>query len=151
MNEPLFQHVLVPTDGSENSIKAARLAFRVAAASAAAVTLLYVIDAAVLEEIARFSEQQRTEIQQELRQNGLQYLNYLDMLGRDAHLTMQQVIREGEPYQEIVALATELGADLIVMGHVGRRGPRRILIGSVTERVLEFANCPVLVVKDHED
>ncbi len=56
-------------------------------------------------------------------------------------------VREGEPYQEIVALADEIGVDLIVMGHVGRRGPRRILIGSVTERVIEFAHCPVLVVK----
>jgi nucleotide-binding universal stress UspA family protein len=37
--------------------------------------------------------------------------------------------------------------DLIVIGQVGSRGPRRILIGSVTERVIEHAPCPVLVVK----
>jgi nucleotide-binding universal stress UspA family protein len=37
--------------------------------------------------------------------------------------------------------------DMIVMGTLGRRGAERILIGSVTQRVIEYATCPVLVVK----
>lgn len=52
---------------------------------------------------------------------------------------MQKEIREGEPHEEIVALADEMGAGLIVIGHVGQRGPRRIFIGSVTELVIESA------------
>jgi nucleotide-binding universal stress UspA family protein len=51
------------------------------------------------------------------------------------------------PYRVILALAAELGADLIVMGTVGRKGPRRVLVGSVTERVIEQSPVPVLVVK----
>ena len=72
---------------------------------------------------------------------------YIDGLAHQTNLTLQQEIREGVPYEEIVALAAAINADLIVMGHVGRRGPRRILIASVTERVIEFAHCPVLVAK----
>lgn len=45
------------------------------------------------------------------------------------------------------AAATHLTADLIIMGHTGRRGTTRVLIGSVTERVLDYAPCPVLVMK----
>ncbi|MBC7260826.1 MAG: universal stress protein, partial [Chloroflexi bacterium] len=78
---------------------------------------------------------------------GQRYLNYLTRLATDANLKTKQVIRYGTPYSEITSLANEEGADLIVIGQVGRHGPRRILIGSVTERVIEYANCPVLVVK----
>ena len=147
MSEPLFHHVLVPTDGSESSVHAAELAFRIAHANTARVTLVYVVDTVVLDELARFSEQQQAEVRQELRESGWQYLAELERLAQQWNLEVHREIREGEPYQEIVALADEIGADLIVMGHVGRRGPRRILIGSVTERVIEFAHCPVLVVK----
>ena len=143
----LFHHLLAPTDGSESSVAAAQLALRVATALGARVTFLYVVDSAVLEEIARFSASQRVEVAQELRQNGLHYLSYLESLALTAKVATDQEIREGEPYEVIVNVANERGADLIVMGHVGRRGPRRILIGSVTERVIEFAHCPVLVAK----
>jgi nucleotide-binding universal stress UspA family protein len=51
------------------------------------------------------------------------------------------------PFSEITNLAREQGVGLIVIGQMAGRGPRRILIGSVTERVIEHAPCPVLVVK----
>ncbi|MCB0061335.1 MAG: universal stress protein, partial [Caldilineaceae bacterium] len=139
--------ILVPIDGSQNSVQASELAYRMAKLSGAHVTLLYVVDSAVLDEIARFSAQQRAEVREELHENGRQYLAYVEGLAQQENLTVQQEIREGIPYEEIVVLATAVGVDLIVMGHVGQRGPRRILIGSVTERVIEFAHCPVLVAK----
>lgn len=147
MTDPLFHQILIPTDGSQNSVQASQLAFRIANLSGARVTVLYVVDSAVLDEIARFSAEQRAEVQQELYENGKQYLAYVEGLAQQANLTIQREIREGVPYEEIVALAATIGADLIVMGHIGQRGPRRILIGSVTERVIEFAHCPVLVAK----
>ena len=147
MTDPLFHQILIPTDGSQNSVQASQLAFRIAKLSGAQVTVLYVVDSAVLDEIARFSAAQRAEVQQELYENGKQYLAYVEGLAQQANLTIQREIREGVPSEEIVALAATIGADLIVMGHIGQRGPRRILIGSVTERVIEFAHCPVLVAK----
>ena len=147
MTQQLFRHILVPIDGSQNSVQASELAFRMAKLSGAHVTVLYVIDSAVLDEIARFSAQQRAEVREELHENGRQYLAYVEGLAQQENLTVQQEIREGIPYEEIVVLATAVGVDMIVMGHVGQRGPRRILIGSVTERVIEFAHCPVLVAK----
>jgi nucleotide-binding universal stress UspA family protein len=143
----VFHQVLVPTDGSENSVQAALLAYRIVRLCGAALTLVYVVDTAVLGEIARFSAHQQAEVRQELYENGRQYLDYLESLAAAEHLAVQSELREGIPFEEIVDAAGRLAADLIVMGHVGRRGPRRILIGSVTERVIEFAHCPVLVVK----
>ncbi len=55
-------------------------------------------------------------------------------------------VRSGNPGEEIVALANELGAELIVIPSHGKHRIQRILLGSVTERVLRLANCPVLVL-----
>jgi nucleotide-binding universal stress UspA family protein len=58
--------------------------------------------------------------------------------------------RIGSPAQEILQLAEELGADLIYIGSHGRRGLERALLGSVSERVVREARCPVLVARHKE-
>jgi nucleotide-binding universal stress UspA family protein len=61
-------------------------------------------------------------------------------------------VRRGSPAEHVVQLASHLDADLIIVGTHGRRGFERLLLGSVAERILRLARCPVLVVrpKDHE-
>lgn len=57
----------------------------------------------------------------------------------------------GDPASEIVAVADELGADMIVLGTHGRTGLKRLLMGSVAEAVVRKANCPVITYKEpHE-
>jgi len=60
-------------------------------------------------------------------------------------------LRMGEVALEIVALAEELQADLIVMGSRGLGGVRRALIGSVSDSVVRHAHCPVLVVRPEKE
>ncbi|MEK6681971.1 MAG: universal stress protein, partial [Nitrospirota bacterium] len=57
------------------------------------------------------------------------------------------IVKIGEPYNVIISTAKEKKVDLIVMGSHGRRGISRLLMGSVTERVIGHASCAVLVVK----
>jgi nucleotide-binding universal stress UspA family protein len=59
-------------------------------------------------------------------------------------------LRMGAVSLEIVALAKELQADLIVMGCRGHRGIRRAIVGSISDAVIRHAPCPVLVVRSHE-
>src|SRR5215217_2120088 len=59
-------------------------------------------------------------------------------------------LRMGVVDLEIVALAKELGADLIVMGCRGHRGIRRAIEGSISDAVIRHSPCPVLVVRSHE-
>jgi nucleotide-binding universal stress UspA family protein len=59
-------------------------------------------------------------------------------------------LRMGQVDLEIVALAEELGADLIVMGSRGLGGVRRALMGSVSDSVVRHAHCPVLVVRQEK-
>lgn len=60
-------------------------------------------------------------------------------------------VRVGSPADEIAQLAADLDADLVMVGTHGRRGVRRLLLGSVAEGTMRLARCPVLVVrpKDH--
>ena len=70
---------------------------------------------------------------------------------RDEHLTDTnvelQVVRHDSPGQALVETAKSSPADLIVVGSHGRTGLRRVLLGSVAERVVRLAHCPVLVVR----
>ena len=56
-------------------------------------------------------------------------------------------LTDGEPYAEILRVAEDDGCDLIVMGTHGRKGLRRLLMGSVAEQVVRQASCPVMTVK----
>ena len=65
---------------------------------------------------------------------------------------MEPLIREGDPVSEILSQATDMKADLLVMGTHGRSGFERLLLGSVTEKILRKASCPVLTVpRRHPD
>jgi nucleotide-binding universal stress UspA family protein len=66
-------------------------------------------------------------------------------------VTARGVVKVGAPWQEIVRLATDEHADMIVMGTQGRTGLDRLLLGSVAERVVRNAPCPVLTVRPHPD
>lgn len=146
-SQNLFKHVLSPIDGSACSINAGRLAIDLAAALQAQITFVYVVDTATIEELARASQRPTEQMEKDMEANGQNYLRHLAQQATAQGLEVRQTVRLGVPYAEITGLAKTNGADLIVIGQVGRHGPRRLMMGSVTERVIELAPCPVLVVK----
>ena len=141
-----FTHILIPTDGSDNSIQAGRMAIQIAAMHHSRVTLVYVVDSATVDEIAGATAKTSAAIRRELEIQGRRYLDYLIRLAGASNVQAEQLIREGTPYREIADLARERDVDLIVIGRVGCRGARCALVGSVAGRVIEYAHCPVLVV-----
>jgi nucleotide-binding universal stress UspA family protein len=76
----------------------------------------------------------------------------LDAAGQDwwAGLKVRRAVRFGHPVEEICHYANKNGIDMIVMGTHGRSGLSRLLMGSVTERVLRISPCPVVVVRHPE-
>jgi nucleotide-binding universal stress UspA family protein len=67
---------------------------------------------------------------------------------QQAGLQGDSVIVEGTPFQTIIDTAKDKGADLIVMGTHGRTGLTLALMGSVAEKVVRLAPCPVLVTRE---
>jgi nucleotide-binding universal stress UspA family protein len=94
----------------------------------------------VEEELQRTSEQRARE----LLDAEVEKLRSVGGTVAQAHL------REGGPAQEIVGLAEEIGAGLIVIGSRGFGGIRRALMGNISDSVVRYAHCPVMVVRREE-
>jgi nucleotide-binding universal stress UspA family protein len=142
-----FTHILVPIDGSPPSIGAGQLALQIASTHQVPVTLAYVVDSIAAEKMSTATSRPLDSVYTDLERKGRTYLEYLGRLARNRGLPVEQVTRRGIPHREIADLARECSADLIVIGQVGIHGPNRAHIGSVAQRVIESASCPVLVVR----
>ena len=64
-------------------------------------------------------------------------------------MTVDGVLREGVPWEEINAVADAIDADLVVIGTHGRRGLTRALLGSVAENVVRTAHRPIVTIRGH--
>ena len=140
--------ILISTDGSESSIRAAEYGINIAKTLGAQLMVVYVIDSVVLDEARTFFKAgEQEDVERKLKQAGQGCVNYVLGLAEKEGVKAASSIAKGIPFEQIVNLAEESNVGLIVMGTHGRRGPDRILIGSVAERVIEYSPCPVLVVK----
>jgi nucleotide-binding universal stress UspA family protein len=137
---PLYQRIVCAIDFSEHSKRALRLSLELAARIGVRVSALHVIDfllaeaAAVAYDVKRLTEDADRELRALVG----------EVAGSAANVEV--AIRTGRADREIVAHATTIGADLLVMGTQGLGGVRKLLFGSVTERVLRSATIPVLAV-----
>jgi nucleotide-binding universal stress UspA family protein len=133
--------ILHPTDFSERSEPAFRLACALARDYGASVVVLHVVPppATRAEEVARLPPDDYHE------QLWREFL--LRMTSPEPGVRLGCRLEDGDPGKEIVRVAEELGCDLIVLSTHGRTGLRRLLMGSVAEQVLRTAPCPVLTVK----
>ena len=145
LNFKHIQKILIPTDGSDYSMRAAEYGISIAKMLDAQVMVVYVIDEVVLDQLSKVTE--RESVERELKQDGQRYINYVLGLAEKEGVKADSILAKGRPFEQIVHLAKRLNTCLIVMGTYGRRGTERVLIGSVAERVIEYSTCPVLVVK----
>ena len=143
--------ILIPVDGSEASLAAHRLALETARAFAAEVILLYVVDTSALDEIVRLSGRERPHLLREMQESGMKLLQSLSQEAQQQGVAARVDIQTGMPDEVILDEAIRQQAGLIVMGKIGRKRHRRSLLGSVTERILEAADLPVLVVSPRQD
>lgn len=69
--------------------------------------------------------------------------------GEGMGVAVKRIVRKGDPANEIIAVSKDY--DLIVMGTLGLTGLSHFLVGSVAEKVVRFASCPVLVIRPHKN
>ncbi len=139
-----FARILLPFDGSRFSRRAAGEALKICQAYGSEFMVLSVLDAppGFMEDAPEVAEDLLTRLKELAAEVKAQ--------AESQGIRSQAAVRQGPAYQVITAAARETGASLIVMGSHGRTGLKRLLMGSVTERVIGFAPCPVLVVKGKE-
>ena len=139
--------ILVPTDFSETSMAALKYALPLAESFGAELHLLHVIDLAAGQYLAAEMAMvpgPATEAEAHARADA----ELAALLTRDemTEYRARLVTMRGAPFASIVAYAREQHIDLIVMGTHGRGAVAHLLIGSVAERVVRKAPCPVLTI-----
>ena len=147
MND-VFRRILVPTDFSPCSESAWRLAQRLATALGSELILAHVFLEGTLWSESPFNMARVRELFADQERRAEATLDAWAAAARSAGLTAGMVIRHGIPHDEIVTLAVQKGADLIAIGTHGRGGVSRALLGSVADRVVRLASCPVLMVHE---
>jgi len=126
-----LKRIVAATDGSKFSEAAVKEAIGIAKACRSSLTVVCVVKP---DRLVDHKEEAR-KIVEEVRKNA-----------SGANVETQAIVPEGEPYETIIQVAKEKNAGVIIMGSYGRTGLKRLLMGSVTEKVISHAPCSVLVV-----
>lgn len=145
------RNILVATDFSEDAEQAFETAIDIAATYRARIFLLHVIGGTFQQAVADYHIDQRT-LERLLNESIIfsdeklhEILNKFPKT-RDVKVITQ--VRKGLPTEEILREAAERGVDLIVIASHGKTGLKKYLLGSVAERVIKEALCPVLLVRN---
>src|SRR5262249_49704153 len=142
-----FRRIVVPTDFSDCAEEAWRLARRLAAALRSEVVLAHVLVETPLFHEGPFTMDNTRKVYAAARTWAEEQIERWASSARSDGLEVRTTLRTGVPHTEIGALATEERADLVLLGTHGRGGLDRALLGSVADRVVRLAPCPVLTVR----
>jgi len=143
-----LERILVPIDFSDCSKKALRYALPLAREHQAAITLLYVVPPAY--SAGEYGNIDYAQLEASLRAGGEKELAKLSVDEGCGEISIDTMVREGSPSREIIEMARNLPADLIVISTHGRTGLKHVLLGSVAEHLVQHAPCPVFVVRERE-
>lgn len=145
-----IRKILVPVDFSDHSARALEEAIGLAKTFGAEMHLLhcYQINPGAMSAMAPYGIVIPESFERDVRMAALRRLSeWRDKVSAEG-ITVQEHLTAHFPSEEIVAMAEKLPADLIVMGTSGLTGLKHVLLGSVAERTIRLALCPVLTVKD---
>ncbi|TVM00128.1 MAG: universal stress protein [Candidatus Brocadia sp. WS118] len=141
----VLKKILCPVDHSECSYLALKYAISLALKDEAKLYLMHVIDIRLYDtEIYKFSPYKLNEIDlTKIREDLMKSLpeGTLDVL------EIETIVVKGVPFHEIINAAAAIDADLVVIGTHGRTGLSHAVMGSVAEKVVRKAPCPVLTVR----
>jgi nucleotide-binding universal stress UspA family protein len=143
----LYTRILVPTDGSEYTKEATMHGLKLAKLAGAEVTALFVVDDEVYmtKSWSPMMPASIPDLTEVLEEEGKKAVSWVQSEGEKLGVKVVTRIESGSPANTIVKDSTNY--DLIVMGSLGRSGVSKLLMGSVAEKVVRLAECPVLVVK----
>lgn len=152
----MYETILVPTDGSEQSTEAADHAIEIARQFGASVHALAVLDdrstGRMSQAVTELSHDapERQEMDRRREEAGTELTDEIVERAREAGVDAEGVVRSGDPAETITDYATEERMDLIVLGARGRSAVGKFLLGDVAGKVARHATTPVLLVRPDE-
>ncbi|MDI6800771.1 MAG: universal stress protein [Thermodesulfovibrionales bacterium] len=136
-----WKKILIATDGSKYSKAAVERAIDFAEAYGGELKIVSIVDMP-----AEFYAE-APQVVDDLINKAKAYVEDAKKLAESAGIKAETLVREGESHRMILDIAEDLSINAIVMGSHGRTGLKRLLMGSVVEKVIGYAHCPVLIVK----
>ena len=147
----MYQRILVATDGSDLSRTAVSSAIELAAAVGAELVALYVVPrypVSYFEGGITISVDDIARTEKQWSDKGQAVVDAVQQEAKTQGVTAKAVVAQSDLVAEsIMAAATKHGCDLVVMASHGRKGIRRVLLGSETQHVLTHSTVPVLVLR----
>jgi nucleotide-binding universal stress UspA family protein len=141
-----IKEILVPVDGSDNSIRAVRFAVEMAGAMGIGVRLFYVFPAASVE-IIGMAGMSRADIDQAAQASAQRAFDQTrEGLGSDIDVTLEQETSIGDPAEEIIRYTEDDHSVLVVIGRRGLSRMKSLMLGSVSDKVIRHAKSPVTVI-----
>ncbi|MDR2536789.1 MAG: universal stress protein [Treponema sp.] len=151
MIKPLFSNIIVAVTGSDASVLAAKYAIVMAKMYRCRLTAVYVVDTATIRQLTLskiFIQDEGNEYANSLRANGERYLVFVEELARTKGVKIERAIRSGAVYTEILTLADEKKADLIILGGWEKDRSARDIISHSHREIMNNAKCSVMLVKE---
>lgn len=145
----MFAHILMPTDGSQSAEPMIRKCLAFAKEIGARITCLHVVaEFHVLAYSPGIVNETPERYLRDSEARARQILAQIELQAQEQGVPCDSVFVYGdEPYDTIIKVAGERGADLICMASHGRKGVKGVLLGSVTQKVLTHSQIPVLVFR----
>lgn len=139
----MYKHILLAAEGSENAVRAAKEAIKIASNNEEAlIDIVYVADYQKVK-----SEILHTTSNEALHLERRRKIYNVEKLIIDANINYKVTILHGTPGPEIVKYANENAVDLVVIGSRGLNSLQEMVLGSVSHKVMKRVNCPALIVK----
>ena len=146
----MFKHMLIPTDGSPVSYKAAKAGIALAHRLGAKVTAYYGVERLqpIYDEGYMMDQKMIDGFEDRAREAGRKRVDAIGTMAKAAGVPFASVVSKAyTPYQGIIDTAKKRKCDVIFMASHGRRGFSKLMMGSVTQKVLTRAKIPVVVYR----
>jgi nucleotide-binding universal stress UspA family protein len=143
--------ILVPFDFSSYSLAALQTAQRICAKNQAKIICVTVIPSEIDWDLLAEEAKTKYPLLIEERQEALDVLPEYVKSVAPAKAQIEQIVKIGVPYEQILRVAEQSGVDMIVLGAYGKSHVEGNFVGSTLQKVIRFANCPVLAVKNALD
>ncbi|HXX07295.1 MAG TPA: universal stress protein [Pseudolabrys sp.] len=146
----MYQHILIPTDGSELAEHAVTNGLTLAKSVGAKITVIIVEEPfnwlSISETQANRASEELIKHDEKVKKHAASVLNRAVNAAKQAGVSCDTIqVENAQPYQAIIATAKGRGCDLIVIASHGRSGLSAVVLGSVTNKVLTHTKTPVLV------
>ncbi|MDR3191563.1 MAG: universal stress protein [Treponema sp.] len=151
MIKPPISNIVVAITGSDASILAAKYAIVMAKAYRCKMIAVYVVDTATIRQLTLskiFIQEESQEYEKSLTSNGERYLSFVEELARAKGVKIDREIRRGAVYTEILTVADDRKADLIVLGGWEKDRSTKDIISQAHREIMVNAKCSVLLVKE---